>query len=118
MNARAKHQTADPPTMPGGVSVCRRARSARTTPVELDRQRQQTLGYPLDDILIFDDLIAGDDVFVAVTGVTSGALLRGVRHLAEGPVTDSIVMRSRSGTLRRIEGDHALAKLAAVTSVD
>jgi fructose-1,6-bisphosphatase II len=85
---------------------------------ERDRQRQRALGYPLDKILSTDDLIASDDVFVAITGVTSGALLRGVRHLADGAVTDSIVMRSRSGTVRRIEGDHALAKLAAVTGVD
>lgn len=55
---------------------------------ERDRQRQQTLGYPLDKILTTDDLIASDDVFVAITGVTSGALLRGVRHLADGAVTD------------------------------
>jgi Bacterial fructose-1,6-bisphosphatase, glpX-encoded len=56
---------------------------------ERDRQRQQALGYPLGKILSTDDLIASDDVFVAITGVTSGALLRGVRHLADGAVTDS-----------------------------
>ena len=49
-----------------------------------------------------DDLVAGDDVFVAATGVTDGALLNGVRLSRDGAVTDSIVMRSRSGTVRRI----------------
>src|SRR5207253_1140135 len=54
---------------------------------------------------------AGDDVFVAATGVTSGALLRGVQYTSGGAITDSIVMRSRSGTVRRIEAQHAFAKL-------
>jgi fructose-1,6-bisphosphatase II len=86
---------------------------------EPDRQRLMALGYPLDRILTTADLVAGDDVFVAITGVTSGALLRGVRHLTDGTaVTDSIVMRSRSGTVRRVESEHALGKLAAVTGVD
>ena len=57
------------------------------------------------------DLVAGEDVFVAATGVTSGALLRGVQYTVEGAVTDSIVMRSRSGTVRRIEAQHRFAKL-------
>ena len=48
----------------------------------------------------------GDDVFVAATGVTTGALLRGVRYVRDGAITDSIVMRSRSGTVRRIEARH------------
>jgi fructose-1,6-bisphosphatase II len=85
---------------------------------EPDRQRMEALGYPVGQILTTNDLIAGEDVFVAITGVTSGALLRGVRHDAEGATTDSIVMRSRSGTVRRIQAEHALAKLAAVTGVD
>jgi fructose-1,6-bisphosphatase II len=86
---------------------------------EPDRRRLLALGYPLDRIMATADLVAGDDVFVAITGVTSGALLRGVRHLPDGAaVTDSIVMRSRSGTVRRVEGEHALGKLAAVTGVD
>jgi fructose-1,6-bisphosphatase II len=86
---------------------------------EPDRRRLTALGYPVGRVMTTADLIAGDDVFVAITGVTSGALLRGVRHLPDGAaVTDSIVMRSRSGTVRRIEGEHALGKLAAVTGVD
>ena len=57
------------------------------------------------------DLVSGDDVFVAATGVTSGALLRGVRVGGAGVETESIVMRSRSGTVRRIQAYHPLAKL-------
>jgi fructose-1,6-bisphosphatase II len=78
----------------------------------------EELGYPVGRILTTHDLVAGEDVFVAITGVTSGALLRGVRRDAEGATTDSIVMRSRSGTVRRIQAEHALGKLAAVSGVD
>ena len=66
-------------------------------------------------MLTTNDLVAGDDVFVAATGVTTGSLLRGVRYLPNGAITDSIVMRSRSGTSRRIEATHALDKLEALT---
>jgi fructose-1,6-bisphosphatase II len=62
-------------------------------------------------VLTHDDLVSGDDVFVAATGVTSGALLRGVRTSSVGIETESIVMRSRSGTVRRIAAYHPLAKL-------
>jgi fructose-1,6-bisphosphatase II len=72
-------------------------------------------GYDLDRVLTTDDLVAGEDVFVAATGVTTGALLRGVRYVNDGAVTDSIVMRSRSGTVRRIEARHNLSKLTQFT---
>ena len=74
-------------------------------------------GFDLDRILTTDDLVAGEDVFVAATGVTSGALLRGVRYMEAGAVTDSIVMRSRSGTVRRIEARHAFEKLSKISSI-
>ena len=73
-----------------------------------------TAGYDLERVLTTDDLVAGDDVFVAATGVTDGALLRGVRYTRAGAVTDSIVMRSRSGTVRRIEAQHAFEKLSQI----
>ena len=78
-----------------------------------DEERQQLLdaGYDVDKVLTTDDLVAGDDVFVAATGVTSGALLRGVQYSPDGATTDSIVMRSRSGTVRRVEAQHRFAKL-------
>jgi fructose-1,6-bisphosphatase II len=82
-----------------------------------DEERQALVGagYDLDRVLTTDDLVAGDDVFVAATGVTTGALLRGVRYVNDGAVTDSIVMRSRSGTVRRIEARHNLSKLTQFT---
>src|SRR5439155_508823 len=78
-----------------------------------DDERHQLIEarYDVDKVLTTDDLVAGDDVFVAATGVTSGALLRGVQYTSGGAITDSIVMRSRSGTVRRIEAQHAFAKL-------
>jgi fructose-1,6-bisphosphatase II len=76
-----------------------------------ERQELVEAGYDVDGVLSTDDLVAGDDVFVAATGVTSGALLRGVQYTPDGAMTDSIVMRSRSGTVRRVEAQHAFAKL-------
>jgi len=66
-------------------------------------------------VLTTDDLVSGDDVFVAATGVTAGALLKGVRYSGDGASTESLVMRSRSGTVRRIEARHALEKLTRFT---
>jgi fructose-1,6-bisphosphatase II len=78
-----------------------------------DEERQELVdaGYDLDRVLTTDDLVSGEDVFVAATGVTTGALLRGVRYTPTGASTDSIVMRSRSGTVRRVEATHAFDKL-------
>jgi len=83
-----------------------------------DEERQALIdaGYDLDRVLTTDDLVAGDNVFVAATGVTEGALLAGVRYTPGGAVTDSIVMRSRSGTVRRIEAYHAFDKLRALSA--
>jgi fructose-1,6-bisphosphatase II len=82
-----------------------------------DEERGALLDAGLDpaQVLTTDDLVAGQDVFVAATGVTNGALLRGVRYARDGAVTDSIVMRSRSGTVRRIEAHHAFEKLTRFT---
>jgi fructose-1,6-bisphosphatase II len=72
-------------------------------------------GYDLERVLTTDDLVQSDNVFVSATGVTTGALLRGVRYVNDGAITDSIVMRSRSGTVRRIEARHKLSKLRHFT---
>jgi fructose-1,6-bisphosphatase II len=79
-----------------------------------DEERDALLaaGFDLGRVLTTDDLVAGNDVFVAATGVTDGALLRGVRYTKTGAITDSIVMRSRSGTVRRVEAQHAFEKLS------
>ena len=82
-----------------------------------DEERQQLIdaGYDLDRVLTTDDLVGGDDVFFAATGVTTGALLRGVRYTPDGAITESIIMRSRSGTVRRVEAHHAFGKLEALS---
>ena len=80
-----------------------------------EREALIAAGFDLDRVLTTNDLVAGDDVFVAATGVTTGALLRGVRYVRDGAITDSIVMRSRSGTVRRIEARHNLSKLTHFT---
>jgi fructose-1,6-bisphosphatase II len=82
---------------------------------EDERQQLVDAGYDVDGVLTADDLVQGDDVFVAATGVTSGALLRGVRVLGDRVETDSIVMRSRSGTFRRIQASHPLTKIQSLT---
>ena len=73
-----------------------------------DTEREQLIadGYDVDRVLATDDLVAGKDVFVAATGVTDGTLLRGVRYLADSSLAESILMRSRSGTVRRITAEH------------
>jgi fructose-1,6-bisphosphatase II len=80
-----------------------------------ERFRLVEAGYDLDRVLVTDDLVQGEDVFVAATGVTTGALLRGVRYVRGGAITDSIALRSRSGTVRRIEARHQLSKLEQFT---
>ena len=85
-----------------------------------DEERNALVAAGLDPerVLRTDDLVRGDDVFVAATGVTTGALLRGVQYTPAGAETDSIVMRSRSGTVRRVSAQHALEKLSAVTGLE
>jgi fructose-1,6-bisphosphatase II len=80
-----------------------------------ERTRLVEAGYDIDRVLSADDLVGGDDVFVAATGVTTGALLRGVRVVRDHVETESIVMRSRSGTVRRIAAAHPLSKIQALT---
>jgi len=69
-------------------------------------------GLDPDAKLTTDDLVGGDNLFVAATGVTDGALLDGVKYTRDGAETDSIVIRSRSGTVRRVQAWHELDKLA------
>jgi fructose-1,6-bisphosphatase II len=82
-----------------------------------DAERQAALdaGYDLDRVLDRDDLVAGDDVFFSATGVTDGDVLQGVRYpSAGGATTESLVTRTRSGTVRRITATHDRSKLRAV----
>jgi fructose-1,6-bisphosphatase II len=85
-----------------------------------DDERARLLEEGLDParVLHTDDLVSGEDVFVAATGVTTGSLLQGVRYTQGGATTDSIVMRSRSGTVRRVVAQQSLAKLSALTGFE
>jgi fructose-1,6-bisphosphatase II len=79
-----------------------------------DGERQAALdaGYDLGRVLDHDDLVAGDDCFFSATGITDGDVLQGVRYQGAASVTtESLVMRSRSGTVRRIHARHDRAKL-------
>ena len=83
-----------------------------------ERRKLEEAGLDPQRVLFTDDLVAGEDVFVAATGVTTGALLRGARREGGRVITDSIVMRSRSGTVRRIEGQHQPEKLARYSGIE
>jgi fructose-1,6-bisphosphatase II len=85
-----------------------------------ERQRALDAGHDLDPahVLGTDDLVTGDDVFFVATGITDGELMRGVRYRAGGASTHSLVMRSRSGTIRSITSEHKLQKLKAYAAVD
>ncbi|WP_030232760.1 MULTISPECIES: class II fructose-bisphosphatase [unclassified Streptomyces] len=83
-----------------------------------ERQRAVDAGHDLDRVLTTEDLVTGENVFFVATGITDGELLRGVRYRAETATTDSIVMRSRSGTVRRISSEHRLSKLRAYSAID
>jgi fructose-1,6-bisphosphatase II len=84
-----------------------------------DEERTAALdaGYDLDKVLMLDDLVSGDDVFFAATGITDGELLRGVRYWGEGAGTQSLVMRSKSGTIRVIDAQHHWTKLNSYSAV-
>ncbi|MBV9006869.1 MAG: class II fructose-bisphosphatase [Solirubrobacterales bacterium] len=85
-----------------------------------DAEREAAIhaGYDLGKVLTCDDLVAGEDVFFAATGVTDGDVLQGVRYQGDrGATTESLSMRSRSGTVRRVSARHDRAKLRALTGV-
>jgi fructose-1,6-bisphosphatase II len=84
---------------------------------EEERDRAVQAGYDLDQVLTTDDLVSGNDVFFAATGVTDGDLIKGVRYRGESAVTESIVMRSRTGTVRFVEALHRRKKLKTLSSI-
>ncbi|HKE76360.1 MAG TPA: class II fructose-bisphosphatase [Acidimicrobiales bacterium] len=85
-----------------------------------DDERQAALdaGYDLTRVLTTDDLVGGDNCFFAATGITDGELLKGVHFSRRGASTQSLVMRSKSGTVRLINAQHQLSKLAGFSSID
>ena len=85
---------------------------------EEERRAALDAGYDLDRVLSTDDLVHGEDVFFAATGITDGVLLKGVRYSVEGATSESIVMRSKSGTIRVMQAEHRWDKLMPISAVD
>jgi fructose-1,6-bisphosphatase II len=85
-----------------------------------DGERQAAIdrNYDLDRVLTTDDLVEGDNCFFAVTGITDGEVLRGVHYDGRGATTQSLVMRSKSGTVRQVNARHQLGKLSRYASVE
>ena len=82
-----------------------------------DEERQSLLdaGYNLDQVLLETELVTSDDVFFAATGITDGVLMPGVHYSSEGATTASIVMRGKTGTVRKIYAEHRLDKLREIS---
>lgn len=84
---------------------------------EAERANVLQAGIDVNAVLNAEDLVGGDDVFFAATGITDGDFLKGVRYLGDRATTQSVVMRSRSGTVRWVEAQHPLSKLEAFRSL-
>jgi len=84
---------------------------------EAEARKARGLGYDLDKVLTIDDLVKSDNVFFAATGITDGELLDGVKYYADGARTHSLVMRSKSGTVREIIARHRWDKLMQFSGV-
>jgi fructose-1,6-bisphosphatase II len=85
---------------------------------DAERQRAIDAGHNLDAVLTTEDLVGSDNVFFAATGITDGELLKGVGYRAGGATTQSMVMRSRSGTIRVVDSEHQLTKLREYSAID
>jgi fructose-1,6-bisphosphatase II len=83
-----------------------------------ERQRALDAGHDLDRVLYTNDLVSAEDCFFVATGITDGELMDGVRYIGGKAYTESIVMRARSGTIRKITSEHQLGKLKAYSAVD
>ena len=85
---------------------------------DAERQAAVDAGYDLTQVLTIDDMVRGENCFFAATGITDGELLRGVHYDSRGATTQSLVMRSKSGTVRRIDARHHINKLREYAAVD
>jgi fructose-1,6-bisphosphatase II len=85
---------------------------------DAERQKAIAAGHDLDQVLTTDDLVRSDDVFFAATGITQGELMDGVRYRGGVAMTQSLVMRGRSGTIRKVESEHQLWKLRAYSAIN
>jgi fructose-1,6-bisphosphatase II len=82
-----------------------------------ERREALDMGYDLNQVLTMDDLVSGEDVFFAATGISDGEFLRGVRYWGDGAGTQSLVMRSKSGTIRIVDATHRWTKLMSYSGV-
>ncbi|MEP6697604.1 MAG: fructose-bisphosphatase class II, partial [Pseudonocardiales bacterium] len=85
---------------------------------DAERHKALEAGHEPGRVMHIADLVVSDNVFFVATGITDGDLLRGVRYRGGGVRTQSIVMRSRSGTIRVVDSEHSLTKLRAYSSID
>jgi fructose-1,6-bisphosphatase II len=85
---------------------------------DAERQKAIAAGHDLGQVLTTDDLVRSDDVFFAATGITQGELMDGVRYRGGVAMTQSLVMRGRSGTIRKVESEHQLWKLRAYSAIN
>lgn len=88
---------------------------------EDDRERQRIKDMGLSDpeqLLTMDDLVKGDDVIFAATGITDGSLLRGVRYTSGGAITHTLVMRGKTGTIRFVEARHRFDKKPLINTIN
>jgi fructose-1,6-bisphosphatase II len=84
---------------------------------EEERTAADAGDYDLERVLTTDDLVSGDEVFFAATGISNGDLLKGVRYWGDGASTESLVMRSKTGTIRKIQATHRWQKLMRYSAV-
>jgi fructose-1,6-bisphosphatase II len=82
-----------------------------------EAREAREMGYDLDRVLNTDDLVSGEEIFFAITGITDGELVEGVQYSGTGCTTHSLVMRSKSGTVREIIGTHRWDKLMAFSEI-
>jgi fructose-1,6-bisphosphatase II len=85
---------------------------------EAEKRRGEEQGFDFNKVLTMNDLVSSDDVFFAATGITNGELLQGVKYLAEGAQTDSLVVRGLTGTVRKITATHRWDKLKSLSAID
>jgi len=85
---------------------------------EEEKLKALEAGHDVNRVLTTTDLVTGNNNFFCATGITDGELMEGVRYTPNGPTTHSIVMRSKSGTIREIKSEHRIAKLSRYSSVD
>ncbi len=84
---------------------------------DAEREYAQEHGLDLEQILTIEDLVRSDNVFFAATGVTDGELLEGVDFFGDGATTHSMVMRSKTGSVRFITSRHNFRKLREISAV-